>query len=176
MRIILSVATLAGLILGNAAAATVHYEAIPLDTNVFQITYSVSNVTFLVNQELNIEFDPALYLALSDGVAPFGFDLLLLQPNNPPGAAGDFSALALVDHPAFSGEFSVVVVMAGGNRPGEQSFSINQLDENGVIVSNVSSGETVGSVPEPATLSLIGVALLAAGLVTSIRRRRTTRT
>jgi hypothetical protein len=173
MRVVLRVFLLAGLICGSISAGTIQYQVVDLGQNAFRISYSLSDFMFLENQELAIGFDPAIYQSLSNGIAPAGFDLLLLQPNNPPGAFGEFSALALMDNPALSGIFSVDVVLTGRGRPGEQSFAVNQLDENGVILSTISSGVTVdaAAAPEPATLSLAGAALLAGAVLSVVRRR-----
>jgi hypothetical protein len=177
MRIVLRVFLMAGLICGSVSAGTIQYQVVDLGQNAFRISYSLSDFMFLENQELAIGFDPAIYQSLSNGIAPAGFDLLLLQPNNPPGAFGEFSALALMDHPALAGIFSVDVVLTGNGRPGEQSFAVNQLDENGVILSTVSSGVTVdAATPEPATLSLAGAALLAGAVLSVVRRRFNRRT
>jgi hypothetical protein len=173
MRIVLRALFLAGVIWGSVSAGTVQYQAVDLGQNAFRLTYSVSDFSFLENQELAIEFDPAVYQSLSDGVAPAGFDLLLLQPNNPLGAFGIFSALALVNDPVLSGIFSVDVVLTGSGRPGEQRFDINQWDDSGIFLSRVSSGVTVDATttPEPATLPIAGVALLIGGVSPAVRRQ-----
>ena len=53
-----------------------------------------ANQSIQCNNEIDILFDTPLFSQISNGVAPAGFDLLLFQPNNPPQAAGDYSALA----------------------------------------------------------------------------------
>jgi hypothetical protein len=172
MRIVLRVILLAGVIVGSSSAGAIQYHVVNLGQNTFRITYSVSDFSFEENQELAIEFDPVAYQSLSNGIAPAGFDLLLLQPNNPLGAFGIFSALALINNPVLSGIFSVDVVLTGSGRPGEQSYAINQLDENGILLSTISSGATVdATTPEPATLPIAGVALLIGGVLPAVRRR-----
>ena len=172
MRIVMRVFLLAGVVLGSISAGTIQYHVIDLGQNTFRLTYSVSDFEFLANQELAIEFDPAVYQSLSNGIAPADFDLLLLQPNNPLGAFGIFSALALIDDPVLSGIFSVDVVLTGAGRPGEQGFAINQLDQNGILLSTISSGTTVdASTPEPGTLPIAGLALLIGGVLPAVRRR-----
>ncbi len=100
--------------------------------------------------------------------------MILLQPGNPMGAFGVYSAVAQVDNPSLTGRFSVDVLLAMGAQLGVQNFAINQLDQQGVIISTISTGSTVGpsnSVPEPATYSLIGLALLAGSGITALRGR-----
>lgn len=133
--------------------------------------YFVSGFDFLVNEALDIQFGQLgsnnLFGQLSNGVAPAGFDLLLFQPNNPPQAPGDYSALALVDHPSLTGTFSVDFTLTGTGMPGSQVFSISQFDSNGNFVNLVASGSTqlVGSgVPEPASFLPCGVALIIGGI------------
>lgn len=173
MRLVLRVVCFAGLIAGSVSAGTIQYEAVDLGQDKFRISYSVSGFTFLENQELAIQFDPAFYESLSNGAGPAGFDIVLLQPNNPLGASGDFSAVALMDHPDWSGLFSVDVVFTKSGWPGEQSFTINQLDSNRIILSTIASEATVSAatVPEPATLLTAGMALLIGGLLPAARRR-----
>src|SRR5512140_131833 len=94
------------------SAATMKFEVTPLGTLVLggatpggpgatvemqRCTYFLSGITLLADQEVNIRFDPAVYGALSNPHAGPGFDVLLFQPNQPPGAFGDFSALSMSD-------------------------------------------------------------------------------
>lgn len=169
MRSFLRLFVWAGLLAVSLPAGTIQFESSPIGQNAFRITYSVSDITFLANQELDIRFDPQLYGTMSNGVAPAGFDLLLLQPNNPLGAFGDFSALALTDLPALSGVFSVDVIVLAG-RPGAQPFEIHQLNQQGVIESTVSRGTTV-VVPEPSTFWPVGFSLLIGSVACVVRRR-----
>jgi hypothetical protein len=173
MRCVLLLSLLAGLLAMNVSAATIQFQASDLGSNEFRITYIVSDFVFSVNQEVDIRFDPGMYLELSNGAAPTGFDVLLLQPNNPPGAPGDFSSESQVANPAV-GPFSVDVRLSGSGRPGPQDFFINQLDENGVITGVLASGKTasaIAEVPEPATLPLTGLALITGPAWLAVRRR-----
>src|SRR5688572_3705843 len=81
--------------------------------SVYRYTYTLSGFTFQENMELDIRFDPALFSSLSNPVAPVDFDTLILQPNNPPGAFGDYKPLALIDNPSLSGLFSVDFTLIG---------------------------------------------------------------
>jgi hypothetical protein len=137
--------------------------------------YLISGFTLKANQELDIQFDPTLFASIFNGVAGPGFDLLLLQPNNPPGAAGDYSALALVDSPSWAGTFSVDFKLSGAAVPGPQKFFIDQFDPNGNFVGVIDSGFTTPvpvqtSVPEPGNLAVLWVVLCAAGVGRAFRR------
>jgi hypothetical protein len=154
-----------GLLGGNVSATTITFQSTSLGTmdgsgrTLFRIVWTVQGHMFLTNQELDIQFDPASYGALSNGVTPAGFNVQLLQTDNPPGAFGDFSALALVDNPSLAGGFMVDVFSLG--QPINQPWTINQLDQHGVIVSVVDSGATLNTtIPEPSTLLLVGLTLL----------------
>jgi hypothetical protein len=141
----------------------------------YRYTYAISGVAFVANEELDIQFAPALFGQISNGVAPAGFDLLLFQPNNPPQAAGDYSALATVDHPSLAGPFSVDFTFTGPGTPGSQAYSINQFDSNlnfvGVVTSGGTTASPVSGVPEPASFSLCGAVLIIGGVFLAVRRR-----
>jgi hypothetical protein len=174
MRKLLTVTLWVGLVAANLPAGTVNYDftvlpiAPPADapagSSVLQVTYLLSNFSFLANQELDINFDPALYGTLSNGQAPSGFLLNLFQPNDPVGAPGDFSAYATVANPNVTGSFSADVVYFGTGQPGGQSYSINQYDAQGNFVDTVSSGVTTpdsnSPVPEPAGIWLGAIGLI----------------
>ena len=168
---------------GTLAGASIQFEATQIGTTgggdrVFQYSYFVDG-TFSVNQELDIRFDPALYRDLSNAVAEPGFDVLLFQPNNPPGSFGDFSALALVNNPSLAQPFRVDVTYLGSGQPGAQPFFINTFNSNGQIIGSESgfttppSGDAV--VPEPGTRELSGVALIVVcAYLLTLRRARLT--
>ncbi len=173
-RILCMLSLLTALSAGNLAAANVSFQITNLGSSNYRYDYTVSGIQFQVNQELDIRFNPALYSSLSNGVAPAGFDLLLLQPNNPPGAFGDYSAMALVNNPSLSGTFRVDVHFIGNGAPGGQPFFINQLDANGNIVAQLTTGNTTapgGNVPEPAGWTLAGAGFLMGGVWWAVRRR-----
>jgi hypothetical protein len=155
-----------------ASAATVRLAVEDLGDDFFRFHYSVSGFEFLRNQELAIDFDPELYLGLSNAAVPEGFDVLLFQPSDPPGAFGRYSAAALIDVPVLSGPFSVDVRTVPSWSPGVQNFAINQLDEQGVIVSTIATG-VISFVPEPATWELIAAGMLImCGVPAALRRLR----
>jgi hypothetical protein len=168
-RVLSRVAALSILAVTTLTGATLSYSVQSLGPNasgdaVFRYTYDLSGVTLQENQELQIRFSH--------------FDLLLFQPNDPPGVPGDFSALALVDDPSLAPPFSVDVVYFGPGTPGSQEFLINQyVIENGSLLfqGTIESGFTIPAggvtpIPEPATFALCGMGILAAGLVQARRR------
>jgi len=140
----------------------------------------VSGFTFQANQELDILFPvttPPSYGTLSNGIAPSGFNVLLLQPNNPPGAPGDYSALALVNNPSLAGPFSVDFTFMGTPLmplPGQQNFMIGTFGPNGfnTITSGVTTPQGSTGVPEPASLSLAALGVLMGGVCLAARRLR----
>lgn len=166
---------------GSLAAASIQFEATQIGTTgggdrIFRYSYIVDEM-FSVNQELDIRFDPALYRDLSNAVAGPGFDVLLFQPNNPPGSFGDFSALALVNNPSLAQPFTVDFTFIGLGLPGSQQYFINTFDSSGQmtgpprigLTTPVSGGPAL--VPEPGTREISGVTLVVACVWLLTRRR-----
>jgi len=153
------------------AAGNILVQVTNQSGNVYQYQFSPTGMTFSQNQEFDVRFDPGLFGSIFSGVADSDFRLSLLQPNNPVGAFGDYSALALVDNPSLAGPFSVDVTWLGQGVPlATLPFEIHQFDASGRIVATLDSG-LVGA-PEPAEWLLSGGALLLSGLLRSARRRR----
>jgi len=170
------------LMAGFSHAGTILYEVatvgqLPVQGGstvpLFRYTYQASGMTFLANQELDIVFSAQLYGEISDGVADPGFDLLLLQPNNPPGAPGHFSALALANIGVGQGTWSVDFTFTGPGQPGSQQFYINQYDANGRFITTLESGSTqdLAGAPEPGTFWLLGLVVMGSGVGWAVRRR-----
>lgn len=166
MRIAASLLSLVGIVATGLSAATVQFGVTPLGSSgpgQYRYQYTVSNVSLAANQELAIYFDPLLFsnLTLTNSVMLSGFDLEVFQPNNPPGAVGEYSAYALVDHPSLAGPFTVDFNYLGVGIPGPQSFAINQYTSGGQFQSIVNTGITqpIGTspVPEPSSFSLGGL-------------------
>lgn len=170
------------LLAASMAGATVTFEVTTLShitagsggatTQGQRYTYHLNDIVLHRNQELNIRFDPLVFASLSNPAAEPGFSLLLFQPNEPLGAFGDFSALALYDRSSPVASFSVEFTLIGPGVPGPQPYFINQFDDNGrftTMVSGMTSPALEAEVPEPGTLAICGLALLALG---ALRRRR----
>jgi len=148
-------------------SATIQFESTFLGVvngqRQFRNTYLDVDTPLQVNQALEIQFDPILYGNLSNPQAPSNFNVLLIQPNNPPGLAGLYSALALTNTLAPVGPFSVDFIFLGAGTPGSQAFQINQFNAQGGFVSTVASGVTTTVIPEPGGLATAGLALLVCG-------------
>jgi hypothetical protein len=140
----------------------------------YQYNYLLSGVSLLQNQELDIAFDPALYGQISDGVSPAGYDLLLFQPNEPPGASGDYSLLALTNNPTTVGTFSVDFTYLGTGAPPAQQFFIydDNTDPLQLLASGVATEVASDPVPEPSSLWLCCVGIMA-GVGLIVRRKVT---
>ena len=140
--------------------ATVQDQVQKLGNGLERYTYTVANLTLQANEEIDFEFDPKLFGVLSDPLAGNQFSVLVLQPNNPAGAPGEFSVAAISDDTAAVGPFSVDFTYIGAGAPGSQLFEINQYDSNGNFEGLVASGTTTllpSSTPEPSTFGLAGV-------------------
>jgi len=149
-------------------SATVQFQTTSFGTvngqSLFRNSYTLTDTALQTNQALDIDFDPALYGTLSNGQGPGNFSILLLQPNNPPGATGLFSALALsTTQPPIS--LSVSFIFLGVGQPLSQRFAINQYSATGTLLSTITSGVTTPAgtttVPEPGGYVLGGLGLLA---------------
>lgn len=159
------------LLAGQLSAGSVLFDVVNQGHNVYRYEFFPSGLTLLQDQELDIRFDPALFGSLFNGVASSDFRLSLLQPNNPVGAFGDYSALSLVDGPSMTGPFSVDVTWLGTGMPGELPYIIHQFDSEGQRILGAIGSGTVAS-PEPAGwfLSVMGLALI--GVLRTGRSRR----
>jgi hypothetical protein len=178
MRIRLWLPLCIGLLGTTLHAAAVQFQVTPLGGTSFRYTYFLSGFAFNANQALDIQFAPSLYGTLSNGMVGSGFGLVLLQPNNPPGTAGDYIALAQMSNPPLTGPFSVDFLFKGIGTPGAQPYVVEQFDQNFNIVPCTGpacgSGTTtpVGStIPEPGSFSLGGVALLISAVWWTGRRQ-----
>ena len=164
------------LLAGQLTAGSVHYQVVDLGSSVFRYEFVPINLGLMQFQELDVQFDPALFGSLSNGVADGDFRLMLLQPNNPLGASGDYSVLALIDNPSLAGPFSVDVNWLGSGIPGSLPFFIHQFDASGRILDTIDSGSlgAAGPVeaPEPASWLLGGSGLVIGGLLRMVRLPR----
>jgi len=153
-------------------AGTIGYEVTSLGGDLYRYSYTFNDFDLSENQEIDIRFDPIRFGTLSNPVAPPEFDVLVLQPNNPPGAMGDFALLALIDDPPLDGLFTIDVRYLGTGLPGSQRFVINEYSPSGLFLRSTEAGSTVktGAVPEPSTLLLFSSAAVA--LYGRARRRQ----
>jgi len=143
------------------------FETTDLGGGVFRYEFTPHNLTLLKNQEFDIKFSPTLFANLFNGAANDEFRLILLQPNNPGGVSGDYSALALIDHPSMAGPFTVDVTWLGDGAPGALPLVIHQFDSTGQHITG-----TISATPEPASWLLSGVGSLLVGYWLRAARRR----
>jgi hypothetical protein len=185
MRITPLLSCLVGLIAVSLhASPIIQYQVSTVGTTVsgqplFRYNYVISGFTLFQNEEIDIRFDPAVFGQLSNGLAVLGFDLLLFQPNQPPGAFGDYSALA-GPNASLAGTFSVDFTLAANvaltpNDPRlVQEFFL--FDDNPgpsqhpeLPFQGLTSAAPVNSVPEPWSVLLCGAALMVGGARRALR-------
>jgi len=162
----------------NLYSATVQFESTLLSTqngqSLFRNSYVALDTQLQSNQALEIEFVPGQYGTLSNARGPANFDLLLIQPNNPPGLAGLFSALApSITSPPVS--FSVDYIFLGTVSPSGQRFFVNEFDSTDAPPKLITSGVTTTAttvIPEPSGLALGGVGVLVISAWRAGQRRR----
>lgn len=179
MRNVCAVILWAALLSINLSAATIEVDVSPLGPggpgeSLFRYTFSISDETLMENEEIAIRFNPSQFSALSNGVAPSDFDLLLFQPDNPPGSFGSYSLLSLVNNPSLAGPFRVDASVFGQIAPVVLPFSINQYDDSGAFLGTRDSGFTQPGgvvIPEPGTLLFGGAGILAAVIARLVQRR-----
>lgn len=165
---------LASLLAMSAPAAIITFSTQSLGGNNYRYIYDMTQAQITTNQEIQIRFSASLYNTLSNPVAPAPFAPSIFQVNNPPGAAGDYLVFTSQTNPSMAGTFSVDFEWLGGGLPGAQPFFINQFDGGGSFLSIVTSGNTSSVVPEPATLIITGIGLVALGAIRQSRHKRRT--
>jgi len=165
-RLLLTVAIFALFPAGRAWSATLGFDVTPLGGNVFRYEFFPADLALQANQEIEVQFDPGSFSGLLNGVAGVDYQLRLLQPGNPPGASGIYSALALIDNPSLSGPFRVDAIWTRQGSPGALPFSINQFDAAGQLIIGTLATGTLGVAPEPGVflLSLGGLVIMGARL------------
>ncbi len=179
MRVAILFPLCACLSISILSGGTVEFSVIPTGPNAFHYDYTLTGFPLLVNQELDIRFDPTIFASLANPTAGAGFFVIpCCQPNNPPGVFGDYAILALSNIATPTGVFGVDVVMIGSAQPGSQPFFLNQLDANGNILFNVAAGftgssQTAGTstTPEPSNGQVFALALIAGMACWALRRR-----
>lgn len=87
------------------------------------------------------------------------WDILILQPDPFLPDDGVYDALALTNSPSLFEVFSLSFVWQGTGAPGDQPFALYDEAFNTIATGNTTTQET--SVPEPTTISLLGLGILA---------------
>ena len=142
---------------------------------VSRFTYTFPGITLEAYQEIEIRFSPADFVSIFNpvGNGP-DIDVITLQVNNPPGAAGTYSLVSLTDNPPLSGIFSVDAVLSG-NPPATLPYFINQLEPGTfAFLERISSGSAQNTepIPEPASAGYVVIGIAMAGLLGLLRRYR----
>jgi hypothetical protein len=178
MRNLLWLSLCGVILLMPLSAATIQYQVAPtLTPGVFEFTYFISG-TFLQNQEVDIQFDPTMYTNLSNGqpAVSSDWDIMVFQPNVPPGTQGDYTAFALVNNPSLAGPFKVDATYTGSGTPGAQFFTIQYFGVDGnssptqVGFGNIAPFNA-DPVPEPTGFVLSAVALSVLGACKAVRHK-----
>ena len=157
---------------GRASAGTISYSLTALGADSYQYSFFLNGITFSANQGVSLSFDLLKYGTLSNGIASSDFSVLLLQPNNPPGLDGLFSALSLVNNPSLSTPFSVdVVYLLPSGLPGPVPYSIDTYNADGKLISTQDTG-TADPTPEPSSLLLGATGVLICMGFLAMRGRR----
>lgn len=173
LRPLLACAALAA---GLANAGTIQYHIAPIAGNsattgeAYRFSYEAVNLQLDAFQELDIRFGASTFVKIFNPMIGSGADVLLFQPNNPPGAPGDLSILSLVNDLDL-GSFSVDAVLTGFP-PRSLAFSINEYDPvSGEFLRTVSQGSAVLiGIPEPSISLLMATGLLWFGALTARKR------
>lgn len=155
-------------------ATVVVFDVANVFGNTYEYSYTVENDSLGSElEELAVYFEVGLFENLRMPAAPAGWDPIVIQPDVLLSDPGFYDALALgsgVPVGGSLGGFAVWADFLGVGAPGSQRFEILDPATLGVL----DSGDTVrtaGSVPEPASVFIIGIGLLAAGVVSRERRQ-----
>jgi len=164
-----------GMFLACTASATTVQYSLSATATPNEYTYLfTTNAVLAANQALVVKFPwsaaPPRYTLLENPLGGVGL-IILHQPNNPAGAAGDMTLLvpSSTSVPNFS-----VDALSEGILPASLPFQILQFDGstvNAALLGVIESGNaTLSGVPEPssAMLSLVGIAMVGSYL--AVRR------
>lgn len=150
----------------SASAALIQYTSTHIAGTQWSYAYVVSNGAAAPDiEELTIYFDPLLFSNLALGGAPAGWDPVLVAPDPAIPDDGFFDVLALgpgLGAGASLAGFSVLFDFAGAGNPGAQRFEVVDPGTFAVLESGMTAALLPpGSVPEPSSLALAGLGLLA---------------
>jgi len=161
-----------GFALSAAHAGIVDFSVTFLGGSSWRYDYTINNTTPSAGfDELTIFFDSTKYANLTNGIAPFGWDPLLIQPDTGIPADGYFDVISptgiLADGVTVSG-FSVTIDYLVSGAPGAQPFDLIESRSFAVLSSGRSVDPNASTVPEPGSLALV---FLGVGCAYLARRR-----
>ena len=164
MRLVICSSLLLGFLTADLNANSVDVLASSTGPDSVHYSFTLSGFDLLQYQVLDIQFNPSLYLSLSNAVAPATIKTTILQPDKPGAIPGDFLMEALISNPVLT--------------PGSLGIdaTLDQFDSQDHFLHVVSSGlaviEDAAPIPEPAGVSLPGLGLLIASILGSRWRHR----
>jgi hypothetical protein len=163
------------LFLIQASAATIQYTETGPSAGLYTYHYTLTG-PFTQYEVIDLSFDGSTTASnsLSGAVAGSDWNIQVLQPAAG-GVPGDYYLESKVANPSVAGLFSINFGYTGSGTPGPQAYTLYQFDSNGNQIGVIGSGYfttafTGGTVPEPSSLWLSAVGLLALGVRRAIRR------
>ena len=167
MKFTISGAILAvALFASHASATIITYEVTPVAGATYEYHYVVDNDSLSSDiEEFAIYFDVNLFENLRAPAVPLDWDPLVVQPDPILPDDGFFDVLAFFSGigPGMTlGGFSLRADFLGSGTPGAQRFEI--LEPTAFAVLDSGFTVPVNAVPEPSTVMILGLGLLALGL------------
>lgn len=163
----------------SLCATTIDYQVTGLGVDssgdtVDTLTYTVTGLTLTPLQELDLFFSPTVYISLADPIVGSAYSVYLEQPNNPPGASGDFGLTPISSSMSVTGPFSINVTLQDLAGPGPENYTVSQFDQNGNFVGIIATGialpVTGVTTPEPKDLTFAGLAFVFLYLLMQAKR------
>jgi len=132
--------------------------------------FTLSGFDLSQYQVLDLQFNPSVYLSLSDAMVAPNFQVVILQPGNPPGTPGDYLLEAMTPGALTPASVGIDFTLAGQEQPGPLPYFVYQFNNQNQFVSVVSSGTTsVGTdpsaIPEPSSFWLAVLGLFVTGIL-----------